>query len=140
LLNARGKMKKLPTDIQILKTIYEMYYDDFVSYDKNNNKSRSSKMYVPINIEYISKKFNVDPDLVFGRLYYHLEKKFGYSHEDGTKVPFFTLQAGSDKHCVHFPYLASVLATMKSESKKFFIATIISVVALIVSLISIFLK
>ena len=27
--------------------------------------------------------------------------------KDGTKVPFFTLQAGSDKHCVHFPYLAS---------------------------------
>lgn len=132
-------MKKLPTDIQILKAIYDMYYDDFVTYD-NENKTRSSKMYVPIDIELISKKFKVDPDLIFGRLYYHLENKYGYADDDGSKVPFFTLRSGSDKHCVHFPYLASILATMKSESKKFFIATIISVVALIISLISIFMK
>lgn len=129
-------MKKLPTDIQILKLIYEKYYDTFVSYDKNNN-SRSSKIYVPIDIELISNKFGVDPDLIFGRLYYHLENKYGYSNDDGSKVPFFTLRSGSDKHCIHFPYLASVLATMKSENKKFYIATAISIVALMISIISI---
>ncbi len=133
-------MKKLPTDLQIIKAIYDMYYNDFVNYDKRKNKTRSSKMYVPIDIEIISKKFKVDPDLIFGRLYYHLENKFGYTNDDGSKVHFFTLKAGSDKHCVHFPYLASVLATMKSENRKFLIATVVAVVALILSLISIFIK
>lgn len=133
-------MKKLPTDLQILKAIYDMYYDDFIHYDEKENKTRSSKMYVPIDIEIISKKFKVDPDLIFGRLYYHLENKFGYTNDDESKVLFFTLRAGSDKHCVHFPYLASVLATMKSENRKFLIATVVAVVALILSLISIFIK
>lgn len=133
-------MKKLPTDLQILKAIYDMYYDDFINYDKKENKTRSSKMYVPIDIEIISKKFKVDPDLIFGRLYYHLENKFGYTNDDGSKVHFFALKAGSDKHCVQFPYLASVLATMKSENRKFLIATVASIVALILSLISIFIK
>ena len=133
-------MKKLPTDLQILKAIYDLYYHDFINYDDKESKARSSKMYVPIDIEIISKKFNVDSDLIFGRLYYHLENKYGYLDDDGLKVSFFALRAGSDKHCVHFPYLASVLATMKSENRKFLIATVIAVVALILSLISIFIK
>ena len=133
-------MKKLPTDLQILKAIYDIYYDDFINYDEKENKTRSTKMYVPIDIEIISKKFKVDSDLIFGWLYYHLENKFGYLDGDGSKVSFFTLRVGSDKHCVHFPYLASVLATMKSENRKFLIATVVAVVALILSLISIFIK
>lgn len=133
-------MRKLPTDIQILKAIYDTYYHEFIAYEKRGGQKRSSKMYVPIDIEKISRMFGADSDLIFGRLYYHLENKFGYKDNDGGRVHFFALRIGSDIHCVHFPYLASVLATMKSENRKFIIATTLSIAALIISLVAIFLN
>ncbi len=130
-------MSKIPTDLAILKAIYKKYYDDFVAYSKDES-IRSTKMYVPIDVRGIAEGFKTDSDMVFGRLHYHLNKKYGYTNEDGSKVHLFALKIGSDKHCVHYPFLASILATMKSESKRFWIATSISIVALILSLIAIF--
>lgn len=69
-------MRRVPTDLEILNVIYEQYYDEFSSYDKNS-PTRSSKIYVPIDIGAIARRLH-DGDIVFGRLYYHLEKKYGY--------------------------------------------------------------
>ncbi len=63
---------KIPTDFEILKMIYQDYYGDFSNYSKSN-PSRSCKNYVPIDIRKIANKLNVDGDIIFGRLYYHLE-------------------------------------------------------------------
>jgi hypothetical protein len=60
--------------------------------------SRSSKIYVPIDISRISRKLKVDPDTVFGRLYYHLDKKHGHKQADGSSVHLFMLSAGQDRH------------------------------------------
>ena len=139
-------MKNIPTDLEILNAIYEKYYETFVSFT-DENKTRSSKAFVPIDIALMAKEMNVEPDVILGRLYYHLEKKYGYSNDDGkTKVSLFTMKAGNDVNCVHFPYLSSILADMRNEDKKYrraiafsIISATISIVSLILSLIT-FLK
>ena len=128
-------MKRLPTDLQILNQIYEWYYDEFVKFTKEN-KERETKILVPIDIEKIAQKMKVDGDIVFGRLYYHLDKKHGYKKEDGSSVPLFTLIAGKDRHCVNFPLMASVLADLRQENKKYRMATTLAVVSLFISIVS----
>jgi len=54
-------MRILPTDLQILNTIYNQYYDKFISFSKNDS-DRSSKILIPIDITLIAKKLKVDVD------------------------------------------------------------------------------
>lgn len=129
-------MKPLPTDQQILNAIYERYYDAFARHTAAT-PTRSAKVYVPIDIPAIAADLNVDVDIVFGRLYYHLDNKYGYTEPDSTKVSFFTLVAGKDTNCVNFPLLASVLAELRDQSRKHSLATWIAVASLVISLVSI---
>ena len=128
-------MTKIPTDLKILGVIYDRYYDNFHAYS-DENKIRSSKIYVPIDVEEIAKSLKVDVDIIFGRLYYHLNEKFSYKH-DGSKVEFFALCVGSDRHCINFPYLASVLADLEDQNRKYRTATTIAVLSLIIAILSI---
>ncbi|MBA7533533.1 hypothetical protein ES705_25773 [subsurface metagenome] len=125
-------MKKLPTDLQILNAIYNQCYNQFMAFSKNN-PDRSAKNFTPIDIEQIAKRFGVDIDIIFGRLYYHLEQKYGYKRSDNTKVAFFTLQAGVDINCINFPYMASVLANLQDREKKYSIPTKITIFSLIIA-------
>lgn len=68
----RRRTKPLPTDLAILEVIYDRYYDAFAQYAP---RDRAAKNYVRIDIPTIATHFNVDPDIVFGRLYYHLHQK-----------------------------------------------------------------
>ncbi|WP_421763694.1 hypothetical protein [Ekhidna sp.] len=124
---------KVPTDLQILSEIYSSYYDEFRSYKE---ESRRNKIHVPIDVEKIANKLGVDEDIVFGRLYYHLNQKYGYKQDNGVRVDFFLLGLGNERHCVQFPLMASVLADLKKENRKFKIATTIAIISLIISLIS----
>jgi hypothetical protein len=108
--------KPLPTDREILDAIYERYYDTFANYSETA-PTRSSKIYVPIDISEIAARLGVDGDIVFGRLYYYLEKKHGYQQQSGASVPLFALEAGGDRHCINFPYMASVLAAMRAHDQ-----------------------
>ena len=126
---------KAPTDLQILNTIYESYYDTFKSFTKDAPE-RAAKIYVPIDCKKIARALGVDPDIVFGRLYYHLEKKYGYSQRDGVRVHFFALRIGDDIHCVNFPLLSSVVAGLRQDNRKFWITTGVSILALILAVAS----
>ncbi len=128
-------MKKVPTDLQILNAIYNQYYNQFMAFSKNN-PDRSAKNFIPIDIAQIAKRFGVDVDIIFGRLYYHLEQKYGYKRSDNTKVAFFTLQAGVDINCINFPYMASVLANLRDREKKHSTATKIAIFSLIIAVAS----
>ena len=128
-------MKKPPTDLEILEDIYKCYYSTFISFSREK-PTRSTKVYVPIDIEAIAKRFKVDPEIIFGRLYYHLEPKYGFTQPDGSKVHFFILQAVSDKHSVQFPLLATVIASLREERNKQLLATWLSIAAIIISLVS----
>ena len=130
-------MKKLPTDLQILNAIYERYYEIFARYEPGD-ESRLTKDYVPIDVEAIAKDLRVDSDIVFGRLYYHLNKKHGYRAEVGGHVPFFDLRTGPDEiHTVHLSLLASVLADLRDRAKKYKTATWIASASLVVSVLAI---
>ncbi|NYT78083.1 hypothetical protein H0A71_13875 [Alcaligenaceae bacterium] len=125
---------KLPSDIQILNCIFNKYKDTYSKY--GIEQSRSSKIYVPIDCKSIANDLKTEPDIVFGRLYYHLERKYGYEKSDGSKVHLFALKVGNDPKCVNFPLLASVLAGLQEENRRHFLSQGIALGALIVSVIS----
>jgi hypothetical protein len=127
---------RTPTDLQILKLIYKTYYKTFESYTRGDN-TRETKNYVPIEADIIGKKLKVDGDIIFGRLYYHLNKKYSYRQDDNSKVEFFALGIKEDRHCIHFPYMVSILADLRNENRKYKTAIVIALVSIGISLISV---
>ena len=134
-LVGQNEMKKTPTDLELLGAIYDRYYDQFLEYSEENS-DRESKIYVPIDCASIAERLGVDGDIVFGRLYYDLDNRYGYTKGDGTKVSFFAFVVGKDRHCVNLPLLASVLAGLRHENKRFMVTTWIAIIALIISSVS----
>lgn len=135
-------MKRLPTDLKILNAIYEQYYETFTSFNEEH-KTRNSKVYVPIDIKPIAESLGVDGDIVFGRLYYHLDKKYAYRKENAVKVPFFEKNFNNEKHIINFPLMASVLADLRDQEIKYLKTTkiasfsvIISILAVLISILS----
>jgi hypothetical protein len=80
---------------------------------------RSSKIMVPIDSPGIAARFGVDPDSIFGRLYYHLDPKYGEPVvPDRPMKVLFAPRAGDDKNCVNFPLLEAVLAGLWQERRR----------------------
>jgi len=137
-------MQKPPTDRTILKAIYNRYYDQYAAYNEEDPDRRSSKIYMPIDIDEMAAHLSLESDILFGRLYYHLNNRYGYAVDDQRpgqekskmRVELFALKVGGDHHCIHFPLLASVLATLEDENKKYRLATTMSIIALGISLIT----
>lgn len=125
----------LPTDRDLLNAIFKDNYKAFAAFS-DENQTRSTKIRVPIDINVLARRFRTDPDMIFGRLYYHLNGKYGQEF-DGGRIEFFQMRVGADKHCVNFPFLASVLADLKLESNRFAWATGIAALSLVVSIVSI---
>ncbi|MEX0938747.1 MAG: hypothetical protein WDZ59_12875 [Pirellulales bacterium] len=128
-------MTRLPTDLDMLNAIYERYYGTFASFTKAK-PSRSAKIFVPIDIDALARDLGVDGDIVFGRLYYHLENRYRYKNDDGSLVHFFALKVGNDGHCINFTYAASVLASLRDENRKYRTATLIAIISLVVAAVS----
>lgn len=129
-------MKRPPTDREILRKIHSHYLESFGNFDREDpNKERENKIFVPIDCEAIAKELKVDPDIVFGRLYYHLSKKYGYTENDGTKTSLFLFEAGGDRHVVHFPLLSAVLAELEQSWFRFALPTFLAGLALLISII-----
>ena len=127
-------MLRVPTDREILEAIYEQYYETFASFSKEN-PDRETKIFVPVDLETIAAGLGVDRDIVFGRLYYHLDQKYGYKR-DGLNVHFFARVVKNDRHCVNFPLMASVLASLRTEHLRFRLATTISIISLSVAMVA----
>lgn len=125
---------KYPTDRKILKAIHDRYYDEFCNYNKGKS-TRDSKIYVPIDCAEIAKTLGVDGDIVFGRLYYHLDEKYGYKKGDGSSVNLFAFKVGKDRHVVNFPLLSAVVADLQQSHFKFTIPLFLTFLALFVSII-----
>ncbi len=133
-----------PTDRKILEAIYEQYYEEFASFDEAH-PSRSSKIFVPLDLTALAQKLGVDPDIVFGRLYYDLENRYGYRTGDQSRVTLFGIKVGGERHVINFPYMASILAGLRDDQRRHTTATTIAsfsaaiaVCALIVSIVSLF--
>ena len=122
-----------PSDGAILEEIFKQYSDEFQSYELSPD-ARASKVYVPIDCDLVARRLRMDKHLLFGRLYYHLDKKHRYTQEDGSKVYLFAFEAGENRHAVNFPLLAAVLAEHKLSYNRFIFPMLISCVALMVSI------
>ena len=137
-------MQKPPTDRKILKAIYTRYYEQYAAYDKEDPDRRSAKIWMPIDIDALAAHLALERDILFGRLYYHLNNRYGYAvgdqrpgkEEAEMRIDLFALRVGKDHHCIHFPLLASVLATLEDENKKYRLATALSILAFGISLIT----
>jgi hypothetical protein len=86
---------------------------------------------ISIDIRQIAKDFSVDEEIIFGRLYYHLEEKYSYKRDDGTSVSFFI---NDEKHYINFPYMSSVLARLRDENRKHWMPVMISIASLVISI------
>ena len=91
-------MAGIPTDERMLAEIYRRYLRTFSDFS-DENRTRTAKIWVPIDIEALARRFRSDPDLIFGRLYYHMNEKYGSSTGDGDRVNFFNMRLGQDRHC-----------------------------------------
>jgi hypothetical protein len=130
-------MSENVSDRLMLKNIYSLYLEEFKKFDESN---RVNKIYVPIDCKLVAKKLNMDTDIFFGRLYYHLEKKYGYKQADGSAVNLFCLEIDGDRHVVNFPLLSAVLAEQEQSFIRFSAPIVLSLVALSVSLIALLTK
>jgi hypothetical protein len=126
---------KLPTDRYLLQCIYDMYKADYPG-PKDAAGRGLNDPYVPIDVRAVAAKVGMSPELVFGRLYFHLDQKYRYKQDNEVNVSLFSLKVGEKRHAVQFPYLASILASQNQEFRRFALGLGISCFALGVSVVS----
>src|SRR4051794_13150774 len=119
-------MVKVPTDLDILDAIFEKYYKPFTAVPIG---SRSAMF--PIDISSIAQQLGVDAEIVFGRLYFHLDHKYG--HE---KVHLFSPVSGDKNDAINFPFLSSIVADLREQERTRNLTTYLSIASLIISLLS----
>jgi hypothetical protein len=107
--------RRPPTDLEILKEIYGRHREEF----SGSANARTSKIMVPLDVPAIARSLGVDADSIFGRLYYHLDPKYGEPAFQGRpRKVLFTPVAGEDKNCINFPLLEAVLAGLWEERRR----------------------
>lgn len=131
-------MPRPPSDYELLKFIYSRYRQTFASFVQGAADGRASKILVPVDLAEIARHFRVDEDSIFGRLYYHLDPKYGEpaKPEGGARKVFFTPVAGGDQNCVNFPLLEAVLAGLWQRHRRDLAAIATAVLSLAIALAS----
>ena len=128
---------KLPTDRYVLQCIYEMYESSYPG-PLNDSGRPKNDPYIAIDINSVAAKVDCNPELLFGRLYYHLDAKYRYKNPDGSLVPLFQLQLADKRHAVQFPYLAAILAGLNQDYRRHLVPLCLSAIAVGVSVTSLF--
>jgi hypothetical protein len=123
------------TDKEILERIYADYKESFQSFTRED-PSRSSKIYVPIDVAALAKSLNTDAHELFGRLNYHLDQKYRYQQIGDAWVHLFAFKVGEDRDAINYPYLAAILAGMRQERTRESLSLVLSILSLIVSIIA----
>ncbi|OZG71919.1 hypothetical protein BTA51_18100 [Hahella sp. CCB-MM4] len=132
-------MARTPTDLQILDLIFEHHLPDYLR-APHNDPVRQHKSYVPVDLEYVANFLGIDLTLLTSRLLDHLDKKYRYQVEKDSYVFLFSSAFGrgarQDQYVVNFPYLSSIIAGMRDDSRKYRIATSMAGVSLVISVTS----
>jgi hypothetical protein len=135
------RVKRPPSDYELLKAIYERHRGDFVG----PRVTASTGVYLPIDIPAIAADVGTDADTVFGRLYHHLDRTYGEPPVEGKpRRGLFSAKLGAEANLINFPLLEAVLAGLWQERNRqlwavwasaFSVA--IALAALVVSIVSI---
>ncbi|MGN8226740.1 MULTISPECIES: hypothetical protein [unclassified Gracilimonas] len=128
-------MDQIPTDLEIIEDIYYRYYDEYKKYAKDE-PDRIARIRVPVNIQEIADACGVEEDMIFGRLYYHFNKKYSYKDENGDTTTFF-MSEKFEGLSVNYPLVSAVLADLNSEKKRTTIFITISAVAVMLSVVAV---
>jgi hypothetical protein len=120
-------MKRVPTDREILEVIYARYYAKYTEVSSGLDiQASDNKIYLPVDLAAVATELGVDGNIVFGRLYYYLDRKYAYqtqgtSEKKGAWVHLFWLRFDSPQqgnHWINFPVLASVLASLQEDDRR----------------------
>lgn len=130
-------MKKIPTDLEILQEIYESYYDAYRTYARRDPDNITT-LRVLVNLNKVARACGVEEDMIFGRIYYHFNKKYSYKNKKGEIVSFFSTPK-YDRLGVNFPLLAAILADLKAEQEKRDESISLAVFAIILSVVAVLL-
>ena len=125
-------MTQLPTDRDIIRCIYEMYESAYPGAASGQVRGENDP-YLPVDLNAVAHRLNCKPEILFGRLYYHLDAKHRYKQDNGASVHLFHLNIQGKGNTVHFPYLASILASHDQEYRKQFWSIAFSVLAIVLS-------
>ncbi|MGD0877010.1 MAG: hypothetical protein ABSA01_02540 [Anaerolineales bacterium] len=129
-------MKQIPSDLKILKRIYEDYYQTFISFDENFPRIKN-KYYIKIDFQSISKELNVDPDIIVGRLI-NLDSKYGFKYNDSSRVNLFNINKTEslDADTINFPLIATILSDLIDKERKYWVPIAISAFSFLISIAS----
>jgi hypothetical protein len=115
-------LKRPPTDFELLRAIYERHKSD---YDARVASGGLGRIFVPVDIPAVANDLDSEENMVFGRLYHHLEEIHGQSRTAENWVPrktFFTPTIGSDENelvnAINFPLMEAVLAGLWLERRR----------------------
>ena len=131
-----GIVMSLPTDRKILRCIFKMYESFYPGKEPGETRGKNDP-YLPIKVHEVATRLGCSPEMLFGRLYYHLDAKYRYTQDNDAQVNLFSLKVGSEMHCVNFPYLAAVLAEKDEEHKRQLWSLGVAIAALVLSVASI---
>lgn len=129
-------MMTLPTDRKILRCIFKMYESSYPGKEPGDARGKNDP-HLPIKVHDVAIRLGCSPEMLFGRLYYHLDAKYRYTQDNDAQVNLFSLKVGSQMHCVNFPYLAAVLAEKDDEHKRQLWSLGVAIAALVLSVASI---
>jgi hypothetical protein len=105
-------MRRLPTDREILRVIFDEYRKDYPS---------KGKVHVPIDMQHVARKLGLDEDMLFGRLYYDMGTRLRYRdpvNPDRILASIYEPQAGNVRHVVNFPYLVGKLSELEDQQRQ----------------------
>lgn len=129
-------MMSLPTDREILRCIFEMYEPVYPGKELGEVRGKNDP-YLPIKVTEVASHLSCSSEMLFGRLYYHLDAKYRYTQDNDAQVHLFSIKVGTEMHCVNFPYLAAVLAEKNEEHKRQLWSLGVAITALVLSMASI---
>jgi len=130
--------EKIPTDLEILKEIYKNHAHEFSTYSKDGIKT-DANIYIPIDIPKVANHFKTTKNIIFGRLYYGMNHKYGYEkieNEQKVKVPVFAPDCEELKNAINLPMLISVIAGLQEQLSIFKKTLIVSIFGVLIALAS----
>lgn len=138
---------RLPTDLEILKALYNLYYEEFLSADDDLYSEKI--IYVYIDTGEIAKELNTDARLLSRRLFWLSEKDeskytFIYGEEFKKHIKRFESVPGNPQQVIieganariDFVWVTSKLADLREREEKFWTTAIIAGLAVAISFIS----
>jgi hypothetical protein len=99
-------------------------------------------IFLQIDIQQIATNLGVPEQMVFGRLYYHLDPRYAQEPDPSAgrtaRKSFFEIRVGDLVNAINFPLLEAVLAGLWQERRRDLWVTGIALVSIAISLAALF--